>query len=45
MTAEEVETFARCMSVGGVALFPTDTVFGLATEPDSDEGVRRLYGL
>ena len=45
MTAEEVETFARCMSVGGVALFPTDTVYGLATEPESDEGVRRLYGL
>ena len=45
MTAEEVETFARCMSGGGVALFPTDTVYGLATEPESDEGVRRLYGL
>ena len=45
MTAEEVETFRRCMSVGGVALFPTDTVYGLATEPESKEGVRRLYGL
>ncbi len=45
VTAEQVETFRRCMSVGGVALFPTDTVYGLATEPESDEGVRRLYGL
>ena len=45
VTAEEVETFARCMSVGGVALFPTDTVYGLATEPESKEGVRRLYAL
>ncbi len=45
MTAEEVETFRRCISVGGVALFPTDTVYGLATEPDSKEGVRRLYAL
>ena len=45
MTADEVETFGRCMSVGGVALFPTDTVYGLATEPESKEGVRRLYGL
>jgi len=31
--------------VGGVALFPSDTVYGLATEPDSKEGVRRLYAL
>jgi L-threonylcarbamoyladenylate synthase len=45
MTPDEVQTFERCMSVGGVALFPTDTVYGLATEPESDEGVRRLYGL
>jgi L-threonylcarbamoyladenylate synthase len=33
------------MAVGGVALFPTDTVYGLATEPDSREGVERLYSL
>ncbi len=45
MTAEEVETFERCIGVGGVALFPADTVYGLATEPDSAEGVRRLYAL
>lgn len=45
MTPEEVETFRRCISVGGVALFPSDTVYGLGTEPDSEEGVRRLYAL
>jgi L-threonylcarbamoyladenylate synthase len=28
-----------------VALFPADTVYGLATEPDSREGVDRLYRL
>ena len=33
------------MAVGGVALFPSDTVYGLATEPESEEGVRRLYAL
>jgi L-threonylcarbamoyladenylate synthase len=43
--AEDVATFARCISVGGVALFPADTVYGLATEPDSSEGVHRLYRL
>jgi L-threonylcarbamoyladenylate synthase len=45
MTPEEVQTFERCLAVGGVALFPADTVYGLATDPDSAEGVRRLYGL
>jgi L-threonylcarbamoyladenylate synthase len=43
MTSEEVKTFERCISVGGVALFPADTVYGLGTEPDSKEGVERLY--
>lgn len=45
MTPEDVATFERCISVGGVALFPADTVYGLATEPDSAEGVARLYAL
>ena len=45
MTPEDVETFERCISVGGVALFPADTVYGLATKPDSREGVERLYRL
>ncbi|HYZ70711.1 MAG TPA: Sua5/YciO/YrdC/YwlC family protein [Thermoleophilaceae bacterium] len=45
MIDEEVTTFRRCISVGGVALIPTDTVYGLATEPDSREGVDRLYRL
>jgi L-threonylcarbamoyladenylate synthase len=43
VTAEDVATFERCIAVGGVALFPADTVYGLATEPDSREGVERLY--
>ena len=43
LTPEEVATFERCIAVGGVALFPADTVYGLATEPDSREGVQRLY--
>jgi len=45
VSPEDVETFERCISVGGVALFPADTVYGLATEPDSREGVERLYRL
>lgn len=45
MTEEDVATFERCIAVGGVALFPADTVYGLATEPDSREGIDRLYRL
>jgi L-threonylcarbamoyladenylate synthase len=45
LTEEDVATFERCIAVGGVALFPADTVYGLATEPDSREGIDRLYRL
>jgi L-threonylcarbamoyladenylate synthase len=45
VTPEEVETLERCISVGGVALFPADTVYALGTDPDSREGVERLYRL
>ncbi len=45
MTPDEVEAFERCIAGGGVALFPSDTVYGLATDPDSEEGVGRLYAL
>jgi L-threonylcarbamoyladenylate synthase len=38
-------TFERCIAAGGVALFPADTVYGLATDPESGEGVDRLYRL
>ena len=43
--AHDAETFARCIQVGGVAVFPADTVYGLACEPDTPEAVERLYGL
>ena len=45
MNAEDAATFSRCISVGGVAVFPADTVYGLACEPDSKEAVGRLYRL
>jgi L-threonylcarbamoyladenylate synthase len=43
LTAADAETFSRCITVGGVAVFPADTVYGLACEPDASEAVRRLY--
>jgi L-threonylcarbamoyladenylate synthase len=45
VNAEDVATFERCIGVGGVALFPADTVYGLATEPDTVDGVERLYAM
>jgi L-threonylcarbamoyladenylate synthase len=41
----DAETFSRCISVGGVAVFPADTVYGLACEPDNREAVTQLYFL
>lgn len=43
MRSEEVARFQEVVAEGGVALFPTDTVYGLGTHPDSVEGVHRLY--
>ena len=43
--ASDAETFARCIGVGGVAVFPADTVYGLACEPDTREAVERLSAL
>jgi tRNA threonylcarbamoyl adenosine modification protein (Sua5/YciO/YrdC/YwlC family) len=41
----DAETFERCMSVGGVAVFPSDTVYGLACDADDKVAVERLYTL
>ena len=38
-----MNAFEDCVARGGVALFPADTVYGLAAAADSAEGVRRLY--
>jgi L-threonylcarbamoyladenylate synthase len=35
--------FEACIRAGGVALFPADTVYGLACDPGSEAAVRRLY--
>jgi L-threonylcarbamoyladenylate synthase len=39
----ESETFERCMAAGGLALFPADTVYGLACDPGNRFAVDRLY--
>jgi len=43
ITAQDAATFERCMAVGGFAVFPADTVYGLACDPDAKETVQRLH--
>jgi L-threonylcarbamoyladenylate synthase len=44
--SEQAATFERCMSVGGIAVFPADTVYGLACDAgNTGEAIRRLYAL
>jgi len=39
------DRFAHCIESGGVAVFPADTVYGLACAPDEPAAVERLYAL
>ena len=39
----DASAFDRCMAVGGVAVFPADTVYGLACDPGNRVAVERLY--
>lgn len=45
LTADDAATFERCMAVGGVAVFPADTVYGVACDPATEDAVARLYAL
>jgi L-threonylcarbamoyladenylate synthase len=41
----EAESFEACIAAGGVAVFPADTVYGLACDPEDGAAVARLYVL
>jgi L-threonylcarbamoyladenylate synthase len=45
VTTDDIDTFDRCIAAGGVVLFPADTVYGLAADPELREGIDRLYRL
>jgi L-threonylcarbamoyladenylate synthase len=45
MLAEDVVAFERCIGRGGVAIFPADTVYGLACNPGSEGSVGRMHAL
>jgi L-threonylcarbamoyladenylate synthase len=41
----DASSLTRCLQAGGLAVFPTDTVYGLGCHPDHEQAVRRLYEL
>jgi L-threonylcarbamoyladenylate synthase len=45
LDAGDAARLAECIAAGGVALFPSDTVYGLACDPLQPHAVRRLYEL
>ncbi len=45
LTAIDAERLQECVSSGGVAVFPTDTVYGVCCDPENECAVARLYEL
>lgn len=45
LTAEDTQRLQECLSGDGVAVIPTDTVYGLACNPHSSRSVQRIYEL
>jgi L-threonylcarbamoyladenylate synthase len=45
LTVVDAERLRECVSGGGVAVFPADTVYGVCCDPDDLAAVERLYDL
>jgi L-threonylcarbamoyladenylate synthase len=45
ISAADAVALGACVAAGGVAVFPADTVYGLACDPDDAAAVARLYEL
>jgi L-threonylcarbamoyladenylate synthase len=44
-TARAREALERCVAAGGVAVFPADTLYGLACDPSREVAVQRIHAL
>jgi L-threonylcarbamoyladenylate synthase len=42
---EQARALGACVAAGGVAVFPADTVYGLACDPERPDAVAQLYAL
>ncbi len=45
LEASDAERLERCVASGGIAVFPSDTVYGICCAPDDARAVARLYEL
>jgi L-threonylcarbamoyladenylate synthase len=45
LTLEDAKRLQECLAGDGVAIVPTDTVYGLACNPESETALRRVYEL
>lgn len=45
LTREDALHLQECVAAGGVAVFPSDTVYGVCCDPADHEAARRLYEL
>jgi L-threonylcarbamoyladenylate synthase len=45
LAEEAAERLRECVGDGGVAVFPSDTVYGICCDPENEQATRRLYAL
>jgi L-threonylcarbamoyladenylate synthase len=45
LTGEDALRLQECVAAGGVAVFPSDTVYGVCCDPDNHDAARRMYEL
>jgi L-threonylcarbamoyladenylate synthase len=45
LSEEDAGDLERCVAAGGVAVLPTDTVYGVCCDPDDERAAKRLYAL
>ena len=45
LTADSAQAFEQTIARGGIAIFPTDTLYGIACDPDDQAAADRIYEL
>jgi L-threonylcarbamoyladenylate synthase len=45
LTAQDASRLQECVAGGGLAVLPTDTVYGVCCDPDDEQAARRMYQL
>jgi len=45
LDAGDIQRLQDCIDGGGVAVFPSDTVYGLCCDPEDEQAAKRLYAL